>query len=94
MVIKIIFAVIAISAVSFLTRFLVALLNEAALVNRRQIRRRLAVRSTRDSSVQTRKLSRLRMADRNEIRLISVVAGRVFWRFYGLDCLRGPLCRM
>jgi hypothetical protein len=70
MVIKIIFAVIAFFAVSFLTRFLVALLNEAALVNRRQIRSRLAIRSTKDSPVQTRKLSRLRMADRNEIRLI------------------------
>jgi hypothetical protein len=70
MVIKIIFAVIAFFAVSFLTRFLVALLNEAALVNRRQIRSRLAVRSTKDLPVQIRKLSRLRMADRNEIRLI------------------------
>ena len=70
MVIKIIFAVIAFFAVSFLTRFLVALLNEAALVNRRQIRSRLAVTNTRNSAVQTRKLSRLRMADRNEIRLI------------------------
>ena len=70
MVVKVIFAVIAFFAVSFLTRFLVALLNEAALVNRRQIRSHLAVRSTRDLSAQTRKLSRLRMADRNEIRLI------------------------
>jgi hypothetical protein len=70
MVVKIIFAVIAFFAVSFLTRFLVALLNEAALVNRRQIRSHVAVRRTRGLPVQTRKLSRLRMADRNEIRLI------------------------
>jgi hypothetical protein len=70
MVIKIIFAVLAFFAVSFLTRFLVALLNEAALVNRRQIRSRLSVRSTKGLPVQIRKLSRLRMADRNEIRLI------------------------
>jgi hypothetical protein len=70
MVIKIIFAAIAFFAVSFLTRFLVALLKESALANRRKGARQPAAGSQRKLKVRMRKLSRLEIVEGNEIRRI------------------------
>ena len=70
MVLKIIFAAIAFFAVSFLSRFLVALLKETALATRRQIPKPVAVRIPEETATHKRKLSRVRTAERNEIRLI------------------------
>jgi len=69
-VIKIIFAVIAFFAVSFLTRFLVALLKETALAARRGSSKPAAVRIHGGSVTHVRKLSRISAAEQNEIRLI------------------------
>jgi hypothetical protein len=70
MEIKIIFACIAFFAVSFLTRFLVALLREAALDIRRQSPQPVVIRES--NRMRAQKLSRMRIADQNEIRLISM----------------------
>jgi hypothetical protein len=68
MEIKIVFASIAFFSVLFLIRFLVALLREAALQSRRENPRPAVITEARN--VRKRKLSRLRIADHNEIRLI------------------------
>jgi hypothetical protein len=70
MAIKLIFAFVAFFAVAFLTRFLVALLKEAALASRRERPRVLTVAGYRNSETRPRKLSRLKVLDQNEIRLI------------------------
>jgi hypothetical protein len=69
-VIKIIFGAIAFFAVSFLSRFLVALLKETALATRRGHPKALAVRIPEGTATHRRKLFRVRTAERNEIRLI------------------------
>gem|GEM_PF-5051008 len=70
MVIKIIFAAIAFFAVSFLTRFLVALLKESALANRRKSTRHAAISLRRRSRDRARKLARFEVLEGNEIRRI------------------------
>ena len=70
MVIKIIFAAIAFFAVSFLTRFLGALLKESALANRRKSARHPVIGSQRKSNARALKLSRLKIVEGNEIRRI------------------------
>jgi hypothetical protein len=70
MAIKIIFATIAFFAVSFLTRFLVALLKEAALGQRRENPQHVVVGDGSYLIPKRQKLSRLTAAGQNEIRLI------------------------
>lgn len=73
MEIKIVFATIAFFAVSFLTRFLVALLKEAALNRRKESPQPVVIRDSSYLMPKKQKLSRLRALDQNEIRLISMV---------------------
>jgi hypothetical protein len=68
MAIKSVVTIIAFLAVLFLCRFLVALLKESALANRRARTNRLVVRSD-ERVYNPGKLSRLKM-EHNEIRLI------------------------
>lgn len=70
MEIKIVFATIAFFAVSFLTRFLVALLKEAALGQRREISQPVLIGESSFVTPKRRKLSRLTTAGQSEIRLI------------------------
>jgi hypothetical protein len=72
MAIKIIFATIGFFAVAFLTRFLVALLKEAALGQRRENPLPMVVRHSSYLIPKRRKLSRLTTAGQNEIRLIAM----------------------
>jgi hypothetical protein len=69
MAIKIIFATIAFFAIAFLTRFLVALLKEAALSQRGESPRPVIVRDSSYLIPKRRKLSRL-TTEQTEIRLI------------------------
>jgi len=77
-IIKIIFAVIAFFAVSFLTRFLVALLKETALATRRGSSKPAAVRIHGGSATHVRKLSRIRAVEQNEIQLIPTSQRQLF----------------
>jgi hypothetical protein len=70
MAFKIVFATIAFFAVSFLTRFLVALLKEAALGQRRDRPQPVVVGHSDYVVPKRRKLSRLTAVGQNEIRLI------------------------
>jgi hypothetical protein len=72
MLIKSMVTLSALFAVAFMSRFLVALLWESALAARIKRTRPVAIRPEGQVNIPTRKLSRLKVADQNEIRLIKM----------------------